>query len=57
MVPTAYATGEVKYADVLEVVLYNALLAGVSLDGTRYFYTNTLRQLDVMPAALRLLDT
>jgi hypothetical protein len=46
-------TGEAKYADVLEVVLYNALLAGVSLDGKRYFYTNTLRQLDQMPAPLR----
>lgn len=43
-------TGDAKYADVLELVLYNALLAGVSLDGTRFFYTNTLRQLDTMPA-------
>ncbi len=46
-------TGDAKYADVLELVLSNALLAGVSLDGTRFFYTNTLRQLDTMPAALR----
>jgi DUF1680 family protein len=46
-------TGEAKYADVLELVLHNALLAGVSLDGTRFFYTNTLRQLDTMPTALR----
>jgi DUF1680 family protein len=46
-------TGEAKYADVLELVLYNALLAGVSLDGTRFFYTNTLRQLDALPAPLR----
>lgn len=46
-------TGEAKYADVLERVLYNALLAGVSLDGKRMFYTNTLRQLDPMPAPLR----
>ncbi len=46
-------TGEVKYADVLELALYNALLAGVSLDGKRFFYTNTLRQLDTMPADLR----
>ena len=29
------------------------LLAGVSLDGTRFFYTNTLRQLDPMPVDLR----
>jgi DUF1680 family protein len=46
-------SGEAKYADVLELVLYNALLAGVSLDGRRFFYTNTLRQLDTMPAPLR----
>jgi DUF1680 family protein len=46
-------TGEARFADVLETALYNAALAGVSLDGTRYFYTNTLRQLDEMPADLR----
>ncbi len=46
-------TGEAKYADVMELTLYNALLAGVSLDGKRYFYTNTLRQLDTMPTQLR----
>ncbi len=37
-------TGEAKYADVLERVLDNAALAGVSLDGTRFFYTNPLRR-------------
>jgi DUF1680 family protein len=46
-------TGEARFADVLELVLYNAALAGVSLDGTRFFYTNTLRQLDRMPVELR----
>lgn len=46
-------TGEAKYTDVLETALINAVLAGVSLDGKRFFYTNTLRQLDTMPAALR----
>jgi DUF1680 family protein len=46
-------TGEAKYADVLELALYNAVLAGVSLDGKRFFYTNTLRQLDSMPVPLR----
>lgn len=46
-------TGDARYADVLELVLYNALLAGASLDGTRFFYTNTLRQLEPMPAELR----
>jgi DUF1680 family protein len=46
-------TGEGRFADVLERVLYNGALAGVSLDGKRFFYTNTLRQLDRMPAELR----
>jgi DUF1680 family protein len=46
-------TGEAKYADVLELALLNAVLAGESLDGTRFFYTNTLRQLDRMPTPLR----
>jgi DUF1680 family protein len=46
-------TGEPKFADTLELVLYNAVLAGVDLDGTRFFYTNTLRQLDTMPVDLR----
>ena len=46
-------TGEAKYADMLERVLFNAALAGVSLDGKSFFYTNTLRQLDSMPVELR----
>ncbi len=46
-------TGEARFADVLEQSLYNAVLAGIGLDGTRYFYTNTLRQLDEMPTELR----
>lgn len=46
-------TGEARFADVLERALYNAVLAGISLDGTRFFYVNTLRQLDTMPAELR----
>lgn len=37
------ATGESRYADLLERVLYNALLVGVSLDGIKYFYNNPLQ--------------
>ncbi len=44
---------DVKYIDALENSLYNAVLAGVSLDGERFFYTNTLRQLNDMPTLLR----
>ncbi len=32
------ATGEVKFADALERTLYNAVLGGISLSGTEYFY-------------------
>ena len=30
------------YADIAERVLYNGLLSGISLDGTKYFYVNPL---------------
>jgi hypothetical protein len=35
-------TQEAKYLDVMEVVLFNGLLSGVSLDGDKFFYTNVL---------------
>lgn len=34
--------GEAKYYDILERVLYNALISGVSLSGDRFFYPNAL---------------
>jgi uncharacterized protein len=34
--------GDAKYMDVLERTLYNGLLSGISLDGTRFFYPNPL---------------
>lgn len=46
-------TGDAKFADVTEQTLYNSVLAGVSLDGASYTYTNTLRKLDPMPVPLR----
>lgn len=36
------ATGESRFADVMERALYNGILSGVSLDGERYFYANPL---------------
>lgn len=36
--------GESKYADVMELVLYNSALSGISEDGKHYFYTNPLRR-------------
>ena len=35
-------TGDARYIDVLEQTLYNGVLAGVSLRGDEYFYTNPL---------------
>ena len=34
--------GDARYADVLERVLYNGLLSGVSMDGDKFFYVNPL---------------
>ena len=36
-------TGEPRYAELAERVLFNAFAAGVSLDGTSYFYVNPLQ--------------
>lgn len=38
-------TGDAKYADIMELVLYNSALSGISLDGRHFFYTNPLRRL------------
>lgn len=46
-------TGEAKYADVVETALYNSVLSGISLDGTKYFYTNPLRISADLPYTLR----
>ena len=35
-------TGEARFADWMETALYNGILAGISLDGTAYFYQNPL---------------
>ncbi len=46
-------TGDARFLDVLELTLYNSVLSGVSLDGTNFFYVNTLRALDPPPVKLR----
>ncbi len=38
-------TGEAHYLDVLERCLYNATIAGMSLDGRKFFYENPLASL------------
>jgi DUF1680 family protein len=42
-------TGEGRFADILELVLYNSLLCGISLDGKKFFYTNPMRVLKDQP--------
>ncbi|HZH99284.1 MAG TPA: beta-L-arabinofuranosidase domain-containing protein [Fimbriimonadaceae bacterium] len=37
-----HLTGNSEYADVMEMAIYNGAISGVSLDGSRYFYTNPL---------------
>jgi uncharacterized protein len=36
------ATGQARFADLIDRTLHNAVLGGVSLDGERYFYVNPL---------------
>ena len=42
-------TGDAKYADVMELELYNGMLAGISLNGKNFFYTNPLSVSDDLP--------
>ena len=37
------ATGDAKYVDMAETSLYNNVLAGVNLEGNRFFYVNVLQ--------------
>lgn len=46
-------TAQAKYADVMELALYNSVLSGVSMDGTKYFYTNPLAASAAYPYHLR----
>ena len=46
-------TGESRFIDLMERILYNGALAGISLDGRRYFYSNTLRRYRRLPFGLK----
>ena len=46
-------TAQARYADTLELALYNGVLSTISLNGKKFFYTNPLRLLDDMPFELR----
>jgi DUF1680 family protein len=47
------ATGEGRFMDVVETALYNSVLSGASLEGTKFFYVNPLRSVRPMPVSLR----
>ena len=42
-------TGDAKYADVMELALYNSVLSGISLSGKKFFYTNPLAYSKTLP--------
>ncbi|HEY0679522.1 MAG TPA: beta-L-arabinofuranosidase domain-containing protein, partial [Chitinophagaceae bacterium] len=42
-------TGHAKYADVMELALYNSVLSGISLNGKNFLYTNPLAFSDQLP--------
>ena len=46
-------TGEAKYADVMELSLYNSVMSGISMDGNKFFYTNPLAASKDYPYDLR----
>ena len=46
-------SGDAKYADIMELALYNSILSGISLDGNRFFYTNPLSASGDYPYTLR----
>ncbi|MBN8686502.1 MAG: glycoside hydrolase family 127 protein [Chitinophagales bacterium] len=46
-------TGDSKYADIVELALYNSVLSGVSMDGSSYFYTNPLAASATFPYHMR----
>jgi DUF1680 family protein len=46
-------TAEAKYADIVELTLYNSVLSGISMDGSKFFYTNPLAATADYPYQLR----
>jgi uncharacterized protein len=46
-------SGDAKYADIIELELYNGILSGISLNGNNFFYTNPLAASDDYPYNMR----
>ncbi|MFN7931795.1 MAG: glycoside hydrolase family 127 protein [Bryobacteraceae bacterium] len=50
-------SGDARYGDTMETVLYNSLLSGMSIDGTSFYYANPLRRHgDELPRVVRRQD-
>lgn len=49
-------TADPRCMDLLELSLYNGVLSTISLDGKRFLYRNTLRQVEGLPFELRWSD-
>lgn len=47
------ATANPAYADIIETSMYNLILASISLDGLKYFYSNMLRREPSLPFFLK----
>ncbi len=47
------ATAKSKYADLLELTMYNSVLSGANLNGKGYFYTNPLSNKTDLPFQMR----
>lgn len=46
-------TAQAQFADIVELALYNGVLPAISLDGTKFFYTNPLRVVKEEPFEMR----
>lgn len=46
-------TPEARFTDLIELALYNSILATISLDGKNFFYTNPLARVEELPFSLR----
>ncbi|AYD47648.1 aceric acid hydrolase [Arachidicoccus soli] len=46
-------TGNEKYADIMELALYNSVLSGISLNGKSFLYSNPLAYNKLLPFHLR----
>ncbi len=42
-------TADAKYADIIELALYNSVLSGISLEGKKFFYNNPLNVSTKLP--------